>query len=368
MRFLSAGLWTTIAAALLAGCSGGNGSSPSTSVGSSGLTPLTVKSGPARPELMTVPKYLVKKTTPYRVIHKAAEYTRGIAVSAANLLHHNIIVYPKDNSDNGPLTCTQSTGDVVNDMESDPQGNLIVPDGFSGVLVYGPPFTYGSCGTLLGSINEPYGQATSASASDAVNGKIVVGNIGGGRNSGVVTCTLSSQSCTPLVSPNMGQLASVAMDDNGNCYADAFDQNGNVGLWVYNNCAGTGNELTSADGFSEQYYGGMDVDSAGNLVVVSLLNSSFSYPSTVTVYSGCNTGTCTVQGGPFNLQGESEFGHLGYESERWTTVDIKNSAVEVYAYNGHGSGLNYLYSFNNGLSCATNLCESAAYMPGSKGL
>ncbi len=137
----------------------------------------------------------------------------------------------------------------------------------------------------------------------------------------------------------MGQLAGVVMDSAGNCYADAFDQNGAVGLWVYNNCTGTGTELTSSNGFNEGYYGGLDVDSSGNLVVVSLLNSSFSTPSTVTVYSGCNTGTCSVQGGPFNLQGESEFGHLGYESERWTTVDITSSAVEVYAYNGqHGGG------------------------------
>jgi hypothetical protein len=144
--------------------------------------------------------------------------------------------------------------------------------------------------------------------------------------------------------------------------------NGNVGLWVYNDCSGTGTELTSSNGFNEGYYGGLDVDSQGNLVVVSLLNSSFSTPSTVTVYSGCSTGTCTVQGGPFNLQGESAFGHLGYESQRWTTVDITSSAVEVYAYNAQGPGLSYLYSFNNGISCAVNLCESAAYVPASKGL
>ena len=284
------------------------------------------------------------------------------------MLRNNLIVYPKDNSGNGPLTCTENTGDVVNDVDSDPQGNLIVPNGFSGVLVYAPPFVAGSCGALLGAINDQYGQATSASSINAANGKIVVGNIGGGRINGVVTCTLSSQSCTSLISPNMGQLAGVVMDSAGNCYADAFDQNGAVGLWVYNNCTGTGTELTSSNGFNEGYYGGLDVDSSGNLVVVSLWNSSFSTPSTVTVYSGCNTGTCSVQGGPFNLQGESEFGHLGYESERWTTVDITSSAVEVYAYNGHGAGLNYLYSFNNGLSCATNLCESAAYVPGSKGI
>ena len=368
MRLLSAGFWTMVAAALLAGCSSSNGSSPSTSIAGSGVAPQSMKSA-HRSELTTVPKSLVRKAKPARFIKASAAYTRGIVVSAANLLNNNIIVYPKDNSGNQPQTCTENTGDVVNDVDADPQGNLIVPNGFSGVLVYAPPFVSGSCGALLGSINDQYGQAASASSINAASGKIVVGNIGGGRSNGVVTCSLSSQSCTPLISPNMGQVAGVVMDSSGNCYADAFDQNGVVGLWVYNNCAGTGTELTSAEGFNEGYYGGLDVDSNNNLVVVSLLNSSFSTPSTVTVYSGCNTGTCSVQGGPFNLQGESEFGHLGFESERWTTLDITSSAVEVYAYNGQrGGGINYLYSFNNGLSCAVNLCESAAYVPGSKGI
>ncbi len=107
----------------------------------------------------------------------------------------------------------------------------------------------------------------------------------------------------------------------------------------------------------------------GNLVVVSALNSSGSRPSTVTVYSGCDTGTCVVKGGPFNLQGESAFGHLGRQNERWATFDMSKSVVEVYNYSGHGTGLTYMYGFNNGLtSCATNICSTATYLPGSKGI
>jgi len=41
--------------------------------------------------------------------------------------------------------------------------------------------------------------------------------------------------------------------------------------------------------------------------------------------------------------------------------------VEVYAYTPGGTGLTYMYSFNNGLSCATDACEGAAYSPSSKG-
>ncbi len=367
MRLLSVGFWIAAAAALLAGCSGGNGSSQSAAAPGGGLAPLTVKFE-RKARLATVPKYLIKKAKPVRYIKAPVDDTRSVVVSEQNLLNNNVVLYPKDNSSNGPVTCSESTGDNVNDVDADPQGNVIIPNGFSGVRVYAPPFASGSCGALLGTIDDPYGQATSASSRNAQYARIVVGNIGGGRNSGVVTCTLSTLSCNPLISPAMGQVAGVVIDNAGNCYADAFDLSGNVGLWVYNGCSGTGTELTSANGFKEGYYGGIDVDSQGNLVVVSLLNASFSTPSTVTVYSGCITGTCTVQGGPFNLQGESAFGHLGYESQRWATVDIYNSAVEVYSYNAQGPGLSYLYSFNNGISCAVNLCESAAYAPASKGI
>lgn len=250
----------------------------------------------------------------------------------------------------------------MNDVDPDSKGNLIVPNAFSGINVYKGP---AMCGPLLGTISDPYGQASSAAALDAVHGTIVVGQIGGGSSTGVGTCTLSSLTCTSLPSPNMASLAAVAMDKSGNCYADAFDTSGFVGLWIYHGCAGTGTELTSANGFSELYYGGLSVDNKGNLVVVSLFNSSFSTPSTVTVYSGCITGTCSTVAGPINLQGESIFGHLGAQNERWATVNISTSMVDIYAYTGHGAGLSYLYSFNNGLSCAEYLCETAAYSPAS---
>lgn len=366
MRSLSAGLWTTVAAALLASCSGGNGSSPS-SVPGNNLTPQTVKSAHGKVVLSTIPKDLIKRGK-YRLIKVPASYTRGIAVNEFYLTSNNVPVYPKNNSSNGPAMCSNSTGSNVNDVDSDSVGDLIIPNAFDGVLVYAPPFTGSSCGTLLGTITESYGQASSASSINAATGTIVVGNIGGGTGTGVVTCTLSSLTCTALNSPNMGELAGVAMDKAGNCYADAFDLNGAVGLWVYTGCTGTGTELTSANGFSQSYFGGIDIDNKGNIVAVSLLNSSFSTPSTVSSYSGCSTGTCTLVSGPTALAGESVFGHLGRQNERWATADITSSAIEVYNYSPKTGVGSMIYSFNNGLTCATNLCETAAYLPASKGI
>ncbi len=369
MRVLSAALWSTIATALVAGCSNGNSSSPSASITSSGLAPQAANAAHGKVAVSTIPRALIRRAT-FRLIKAPREYTRGIAVNVFNFTTNNVPIYPKDNSSNESATCSVSSGSMgVNDVDSDTKGDLLIPNSFAGVLVYKPPFRSKSCGKLLGTIPEPFGQATSAAARDAVKGTIVVGNVGGGTGSGVVTCTLKSLTCTALNSPSMGQLGGVAMDKAGSCYADAYDVNGNVGLWVYTGCTGTGTELTSANGFNEPFYGGVDTDNHGNLVVVSALNSSGHSPSTVTVYSGCNTGTCTVKGGPFSLKGTSVFGHLGRQNERWATFDVSSSAVEVYNYVGHGTGLTYMYSFNNGLtSCATNICETATYLPGSKGM
>ena len=366
MRLLTAAVCTTVAAALLAACSG-NGSSPSSGAGGAGLTPQTIKTAHHHGQLAlaTVPRALIR----YEKFHgkvAPAGVTRGQYVQEFFTTGPNIFGYPKNDSANGPPTCTLSTGSNVNDFGTDRAGNIIIPNAFSGVLVYAPPPASGICGTLLGTITDSYGQASSAAALDAVNGTIVVGQIGGGTSTGVVTCTLSSLTCVSLSSPAMGSLAGVAMDASGNCYADAFDINtGFPGLWVYAGCTGTGTELTSANGFSEPYYGGLSVDNRGNLAVVSLFNASFSTPSLMTVYSGCSTGTCTTVGGPFTLGGEAVFGHLGKQNERWTSPNISTGFIDVYAYTGHGTGLSYLYSFNAGLACFTYLCEASNYGPTS---
>jgi hypothetical protein len=360
MRLLTGGFCTSVAVALLVGCSA-NGSSPSSTT--SGGAGITSQAGHHHMVMTTIPKQFIK-VGKYHKIRVPASFTRGIATAEFFATSSNVLIYPKRNAANGPATCTISTGSNVNNIGADSSGNLVVPNAFSGVLVYAPPFTASSCGTLLGTITDAYGQASDAAAINAATGTIVVGHIGGGTSTGVVICTLSSLTCTALTSPNMSTLAGVAMDKGGNCYADAFDiTSGLVGLWYYAGCTGVGTELTSANGFSEPYYGGIDIDNDDNLVVISLFNSSFTTPSTVTVYSGCGTGTCTVVAGPTALAGESVFGHVARQNQRFVTADITSSAIEVYSYSIETGVGSMLYSFNNGLSCVTNLCEAAAYMP-----
>ena len=358
MRFLSVALGTGIAFALLAGCSANGSLSGALSSGGNGTIP---QAGHHLLPLAAVPKSLIRYA-PFRGVTAPQSATRGIYVNEFYMTNNNVIGFPKNEVNNGPPICSESTGANVNDLSTDGKGNLLIPNAFSGLQIYQGPQM---CGPLIYTLNDPYGQASSAAANDALNGPIVVGQIGGGTTTGVAVCTVSSGTCKTLSSPNMSSLAAVAMDKAGNCYADAFDSSGHVGLWYYAGCNTGGVELGSANGFNEPYYGGLSVDNRGNIVVVSLFNASFTTPSTVTVYSGCITGTCTVVGGPFNVNGESIFGHLGRQNQRWVTINISTSMVEVYAYTGHGTGLTYLYSFNNGLQCPTYLCETAAYSPAS---
>jgi hypothetical protein len=364
MRVLSTVL-ILVASCSLSACSGDNLNSASSSVLRSESTG---SGGGAALQLRTViPRDILQRTwntKRVRVSKPPPGGTSGIYVAEAGLTVNNILGFPKNNRANRPPTCSLSTGNVVNDIDSDQAGNIIVPNGYGGIEVYEPPAVDGACGTLLGTIQDPYGQASSASALDAVNGTIVVGHIYSESGVGVVTCTLASQSCSPLTSPNIGRTAGVAMDKSGNCYADAADSNDAVGLWYYARCRKTGVELTSANGFVESYVGGVSADNRGNVVVISILNASFSLPSSVTVYSGCKTKTCHVVAS-FPLGGESVFGHLNRRNDRWVTADVSSSTIDVYGYTGHGTGLKYLYSFDNGLTCSSYLCEAATYGPTS---
>lgn len=379
MRLLTAALCTTVAAALLAACSSTGTSTSSAIPGSGGMGDAGLHAGngmvPFHGHYIQLAHHGdIFEAVPHPIKHKKGPFvkpppggTRGLYASAFFLTSDNIWGYPKNNSADGPPTCFESTGTNVNDFASDSKGNLMIPNAFSGVDVYAPPPTAGACGTLVGDITDSAGQATSAASLDAMNGTIVVGNIGGGSSTGVLTCLLSTLSCTPLTSPRLGETAGVTMDKDGNCYADAFDAStGLAALWVYAGCTGTGTELTSANGFNEPYYGGIAADQRGNIVVISLFNSSFTTPSTVTVYSGCITGTCTVVGGPFALNGESIFGHLGRWNERFATTNLSVGDGEVYQYTPGGTGLTFMYSWTNGMSgCITNDCESAGFQPAS---
>lgn len=356
MRLLSGILWTVATAVLLADCSGIDGSPSSSVLNNLSAHNQAHHSGVA---LSAVPKSFIKFDQGFHYIKAPISATRGIVTAEFQLMSGNVLVYPKGNKANGPPNCNISTYTNINDVAVDSLGDLVIPDGLNGVLVYAPPFSSSSCGQFLGNIPITYGQASDAAANNALNQAIVVGNIDSDL---VVNCTLASLKCTVLTTPNIATFAGVAMDKNGNCYADGFNTSNTVSLWYYPGCTGTATQLGPSNGFYEPYSGGLDIDKRGHLIVISQFNSTLSTPSTITVYSGCNTGACTVVGGPFAGNGEYVFGHLNRRNDRFVAGNVFNG-IDIFSYKGHGTGLSYLYSFNNGLECATNECEAAAYMP-----
>jgi hypothetical protein len=357
MRLLSAALCTTVAVSLLAGCSG-NTSSPSSSMPSTGGANIRAHGAGLHGIAVNVipQRFMPVKLMPRRGKQAPLAEMQGIYVSTFE--GTDLYGFPKNNSGNGPSTCSVSPTDNVNGFGVDNSGNLMVPNAFEGVSVYGP----GMCGPLLGTITDPYGQAADASAVSATTGNIAVGNIfdNSGEPGSVSVCTLTSATCSAnLTNSSMFEVAGVAMASNGDCWADAINSDDVAVLIYFAGCSGGG---VVATGFTNAFYGGLDIDKKGNLVAESLFGPSFTLPSTVSVYSGCNP-ACTLIS-TSSLTGESIFGHLGKASLRFVTPDIESADVEVYNY--RPSGLTLLYSFTGGLPCATDECEGAAYSPSSQ--
>jgi hypothetical protein len=202
--------------------------------------------------------------------------------------------------------------------------------------------------------------AVDASAVDAVNGKIAVADFFDFIGSGSISiCTLASGGCSPkLASPNMALVRGVAINTAGDCWADALGTSGLAVLVYFAGCTGSGQLAT---GFTNGFYGGIDIDSHGNLVTTGLLGPDFAPQSTVNVYSGCNP-ACTLLSSTA-LEGLSTYGHVGKQNSRYVTTDLDSGDVEVYRY--RKTGLSFAYSFTGGLPCATESCEAAAYNPSS---
>ncbi len=210
-------------------------------------------------------------------------------------------------------------------------------------------------------ITDPYGEAADASAINALNGNIAVANLFGnsGAPGSISICTVASGTCsTNLTNPNIELVAGVAMNSVGDCWANAYNISFVAVLVYFAGCTGSGQLAT---GFTNGTYGGVDIDSQGNLVTTSLYGPTGSLPSTVNVYSGCNP-ACTMLSSTA-LIGESLYGHIGKQNRRYVTTDLQFADVEVYRYKK--TGLTPYYSFTGGLPCATELCEAAAYDPGT---
>lgn len=354
MRLLSAAVCTTVAAALLASCSG-NGTSPSSSVmpGGSGLT-AQAKHHVAQ---FNIPKSVMALARDGKLHGKKAPSSAIKGSWASGFFGVDVFGFPKNNSSNGPPTCELGDSGSVNGFGVDTKGDVIIPQAFSGVEVYAP-----GCGSLLGTISDIYGQAADAAAIDAVNGTIIVGHIGT-----VAVCTLSSLTCTELSAPGLSGFTSVAMDKQGNCYAQGDNVDDVIELWYWPGCSGTPSNPT---GFSEPgtFPGGLDIDNAGNLVAISQENTSDAVSGNSTVYSGCGTGTCTVVAGPTMLSPtgsgvDQDYCRLGRQNERLICGDASFSQVDVFTYLPSREP-SYLYSFNNSMTSVD--VEAAAYSPSSQ--
>jgi hypothetical protein len=360
MRFLPVTLCTIVAAGLIAGCSG-NMSSPSSSVPSAGAQVRHIAGAGFRGvPVMTVPaRYLPKRIMPIRGKLANAAEARGIYV--ASFAGSSVWGFPKNNSGNGPPICTVAeAGSGTNGLGVDNFGYLMAPDAFNGVEVFSGSTM---CGTQLGTITDPFGQAADASSVSAATGAIVVGNIfdNSGQPGSVSVCTLASGTCsTNLTNPSMFEVAGVVLARNGDCWADAIDPSDVAVLIYFQGCTGSG---VVATGFNNGFYGGVDLDNKGNLVTISLFGPSFTLPSVVNVYSGCNPNCTLLSSSP--LTGESIFGHIARQDKRFVTTNLETAAAEVYSYSPT-AGLSLLYSFTGGIPCATDECEAAAFSPSSQ--
>ncbi|MBV8531859.1 MAG: hypothetical protein JO104_11110 [Candidatus Eremiobacteraeota bacterium] len=260
--------------------------------------------------------------------------------------------YANKNTSNNPPSCSVGPVSYVNGQAVDGKGNFIDPDGGTrSVIIFGGP---GQCGSEVGSFSDSYGQPSDASSPDAVHGNIAVGNIFDTSGAGSISvCTLSGGCTANLTNPNMYEVAGVAMDNSGNCWASATNSGGTATLTYFAGCTGSG---VAATGYMNSYYGGLDIDASGNLVSISAFNSE------IYVYSGCNP-ACTLVGGPFPMQGEAVFGHLNKQSMTFATGDFEFGQVDVYYYSP--TSITYWYSFNNGLT-SSYIVEGVSYNPRSK--
>ncbi|HVN68238.1 MAG TPA: hypothetical protein VMU38_01095 [Candidatus Binatia bacterium] len=250
----------------------------------------------------------------------------------------------------GPI-CSE-TASYPNSIAVDGKGNLIDPDGGSRtIIVYKGP---GMCGPSVGSTSDNYGQPSDATSPNAATGTIVVGNIFDTSGAGSISlCTLSGGCTTNLTNANMYEVAGVAQAKNGDCWASATSSGGTATLTYFAGCTGAGQAAT---GFVNAYYGGLDIDKAGNLVSID------AFTPALRVYKGCNP-TCTLVGGPFALNGDSVYGHLNKKSTEFVAGDYANGELDVYKYKP--TGLTYQFSITSGFNASDDV-EGAAFNPRSK--
>jgi hypothetical protein len=273
-----------------------------------------------------------------------------IGVYGSTFYNSTISGYKGTDPKNGPPICT-FTASYPQNVAVDGKGNLIDPDGGTRTtILYGP-----KCGPELGAIEDPYGQPSDAASFNAVTGTIIVGNMyGTSGEGGISVCTLAGGCTTFLTNySNIYVLAGVALAKNGDCWGSASNSAGAATMTYFKHCSGSGQTAT---GWRNVYYGGLDIDSKGNIVAVD------AFARYLWIYRGCNP-ACHLVGGPFPLHGDTFYGHMNRAGTLWVGGDYENGMLDVYKYST--SALTYEYSISNGLSASDDLL-GAAFSPSSK--
>ncbi|MGA7355544.1 MAG: hypothetical protein WBW76_08945 [Candidatus Cybelea sp.] len=315
--------FTILAAAVLSAGCGGTGMSPNAP------TAIGVSSAVQEARSTTVPDL----------------FRKGIYVATGSAIYG----YPANNRHNHQPKCMVGV-EYAGAVAVDGVGNLIVPDGGSrSVTIFKGPEM---CGPELGSFNDSYGQPTDAASNNAATGIIAVANIFDGSGAGSISiCTLQGGCTKNLTNSNMYEVVGVAMAKDGDCWASATNSVGTATLTFFKSCSGSGQTAT---GFKNTYYGGLDIDSHGNLVAID------AFTPELWVYKGCNP-KCSVVGGPLALHGDTTSGHLNKNSTLFAAGDFSNGDVDIYAYSP--TSLKYKYS-----CCEVTASEvfGVAYNPRSK--
>jgi hypothetical protein len=349
MRLFTSAVSSTIAIGLLAGCAGNMGSSNASPLGlgpQARTAPISVFDD-APPRVVSVLHSLVLPDK------KRKKPKTGIYVSQFDAA--DVFGYPIDNMGNKKPVCQVGGVLDVNGVGVDGKGNLMVPNpSVAGIDIHKGP---DMCGKLIGSIADNFGQPSDATSPNAVTGNIAVGNLDDGGSSvpgSLSICTLTGGCAVNLTNGHMYHAGGVAMSNSGDCWVDAkTSASGGAALIYFKGCAGGG---AVASGFKPTYYGGMDIDNSGNLVVIDDMAEM------VYIYSGCNP-KCKAVGGPFPLKGETFFGKLNSTNSQYVAVDRTDALVDVYSYST--KKIKFLYSFNSSL-VGSDLPDGVAIDPRSK--
>lgn len=358
MRLFTSALCTTVAVGLLAGCSSGNLSSPTSTIPaargaqSQVITPTTV--------VRSIPDWI--QPTPWQRVAArlfVPNHTKKKShyIYASEFAGTSVLGYENPNQNNSPPFCSVAGSDV-NGFGTDTTGNLVVPQGYPrDIYVYKGP---GACGSLAGSFPDNYGQpATFASNGSALTGSFIIGNIttGSSATGSISICSLAAGCTSNLTSSNItGYGGGVAIAKNGDCWISSENSSfTGSALTYFKGCSGSGQNAT---GWKNSSYGGLNFDRKGNLVTVDFEGGG---TGELWVYRGCAP-DCKLLAGPLALHNESFFGDFDASGHYLVLGDYGCGCVDIYWYILTTPQIRFDYSFTNGLSQGDDV-ESAAYSP-----